>query len=644
MNISSKELNVLYNKSHDLMRNIDGLHPQEAFDELLKYLFFKINNEIQGEKFVINKSLFPNGTFKIKEYEEAKKINSLFSGYLKKANIWSKHLWHNKKFYLSNHALVAIHNIFRETEFNKLDIDIKSTALRSFLSPELRKGLGIFLTPDDVVKAMIKFVKPKIGQKVLDPACGSGTFLIEQIKLWNSSIHEDLKLEIWGNDKNPRMILISELNLGYRSNCIFNKTLDDFLFPSNAKLEDWFKPNTFDYIFTNPPFGVMLDNDQFNLSSFATCFHSNGTVKKRQNSEIVFIEQCLKFLKPGGTLAIITPKSIITNATFKEGRNALNKLGYAYAITFLPPETFQIAGTQTTTIILFMKKYRIDEDVSSKIKIGFANISNVGYDSTGRERSGNQLIDLATNLQHTIKKMQSIDQCKLLKTVRKDCSLSLLNNLILERSEKAILKTKSDKKLGDIAHYIGIGVTPARNQYVPEGLFILKVGNLTGGGIDWYPRDRNFVNSVEKDRRIKSIKPLILKENDIVLTSSAHTPKYIAQKVDIITKISEFIGGEGTYVGELMLVRPDTSKVDPYLLLAYLRSKEAKNMIQNMIRGQTAHLHSTDIMNLPIPNSVLSPNSELMRLKEVIAEELKYSELKNNAFFRRNKLLESIEF
>jgi hypothetical protein len=45
-------LSALYRRAHDMMRNIDGLQPQEAFDELLKFLFFKQANEDKGPKFV----------------------------------------------------------------------------------------------------------------------------------------------------------------------------------------------------------------------------------------------------------------------------------------------------------------------------------------------------------------------------------------------------------------------------------------------------------------------------------------------------------------------------------------------------------------------------------------------------------------
>ena len=103
--------------------------------------------------------------------------------------------------------------------------------------------------------------------------------------------------------------------------------------------------------------------------------------------------------------------------------------------------------------------------------------------------------------------------------------------------------------------------------YTSDGLFVVKVGNLTGNGINWQPRDRNFIDRSEISKRAKQ--NLMIKEGDILLTSSAHSVIYIAKKVDIVHKIPKWVGGNASIVGEVMLLRPDKQKIDPYALLAY---------------------------------------------------------------------------
>ena len=94
-----------------------------------------------------------------------------------------------------------------------------------------------------------------------------------------------------------------------------------------------------------------LERDKHNLTPFATCRNSKGSIVKRQLSEVVFVEQCLKYLKPGGLLGIILPRGIVTNSSLRAAREALSNLGYLEAIVNLPPETFCVSGTQTNTVV-----------------------------------------------------------------------------------------------------------------------------------------------------------------------------------------------------------------------------------------------------------------------------------------------------
>ncbi|MEW6213545.1 MAG: N-6 DNA methylase, partial [Acidobacteriota bacterium] len=334
-------LSALYRRAHDSMRNIDGLQPQEAFDELLKFLFFKQANEDKGPTL-----FFPPSPSKAEIKKLADEVRKVFSGYIETFNSWFRELWKDRQFHLSDNALVTLCQLFRDTNFSKVSFDIRSAALKEFLSPEMRRGSGVYFTPDTVVKMMVEFVNPTIEQKVYDPACGSGTFLIETLKHY--SAHENgRKISVWGTDKNPRMLLLAELNLGHFSEITFNRRATDALFPEGE--DTWPCANSFDVIFTNPPFGVMLESASFDLRRFQTSRNAGGREVARLPSEILFIEQSLSYLKPSGVLAIVLPKSVVTNSTFHAARRALDRQGYIYAAVILPPETFATTGTQAST-------------------------------------------------------------------------------------------------------------------------------------------------------------------------------------------------------------------------------------------------------------------------------------------------------
>ena len=163
--------------------------------------------------------------------------------------------------------------------------------------------------------------------------------------------------------------------------------------------------------------------------------------------------------------------------------------------------------------------------------------------------------------------------------------------------------------MSDYVEFADCGKTPARADYSAEGAFILKVGNLTGQGVDWSPRDRNFVSagSVKDKRR--------LRPGDVVLTSSAHHPRYIAEKVDVIEALPPFVSPAVTFVGEVMRLRPKAG-VDSFWLLALLRHPLVKKEMRALIRGQTAHLNPREVMGVMFPAAAVPGERLVAALRE----------------------------
>src|SRR5690606_861003 len=99
---------------------------------------------------------------------------------------------------------------------------------------------------------------------------------------------------------------------------------------------------------------------------------------------------------------------------------------------------------------------------------------------------------------------------------QKHDSFSMLENIFITTN------SKDGTRLSELCEYIGTGKTPSRGSYTEQGHFLIKVGNLSGAGINWEARDRNHISDEEICKRSQSKKPLILKHGDILLTSSAH--------------------------------------------------------------------------------------------------------------------------
>lgn len=568
--ITAQALSRLYRAAHNAMRNLDGMQPHEAFEELLKYLFLQQQPAPRGAR-------LPAAPAKL-----AAHLRRRFAATLTRASGAASALWADRKLRLSDPALLALHAQLAGHPLASAELDVRAAALRQFLGPELRRGLGIFLTPDEVARAIVEAAAPAPDAVVYDPACGSGTFLLETLRYWRVAHPGLAQFKLRASDISERMLLLAELALGHTPGVELERRVLDAL---AARAPTWPAPGTVEVILTNPPFGVRVD----------------APAGRRVPSEVVFLERCLRWLRPGGLLVAVVPRSVVTNRSLTAARRALDSAATLVGVLGLPPETFATTGTNTNTVVLFLRKRRPRERASGTIWVPVIEISNVGHDSTGRARPGSQLERAGRDLRAS---MQSGHAEGLARPVELP-SARPLSSLAGAQAGRPMRARPGARRLGDVLELAQTGRTPARAAYTPRGTFAVKVGNLTGQGLDWAPRERNFVDPA----RVSA--SLLLREGDLVLTSSAHNPKYIAQKVDIVHAIP---GERATFVAEVMRLRVRPGTVSPYELLAFLRAPATRAAILGLVRGQTAHLRPSDLLTLPLPESLAS--AELIELLE----------------------------
>ncbi len=611
------------------MRNFDGLQPQEAFDELLKYVFFKERDETSQ-----NEVTFLDGFASNEEMvASAQEIRRRFTAYTAAGRTVPAR-WRQEGFLLSDLALAKVHSVFAGLRLTNAKLDLRSSALREFLSGPVRKGLGIFLTPETVVQEIVSAIAPRPGERILDPACGSATFLMEAGEYAARSAQSG-RLELFGVDKNPRMIQLAEFNCGHLNGAEFRFANADTLAPfGDPTLPTWMQEAAFDAIITNPPFGVSIDSRGYQFDAYITCRDDSGKLARKQSSEVVFLERSFQLLKPGGRLGIVIPRSVVTNKGLFHAREQLGKLGAVLGIITLPAETFAATGTQTTTVVLIAEKYgeRIGPD--SVIRPVIARLDNVGFDLTGRDRPNSQLPGLGEQLAQAMASAEESGIVRLLDPVAANQSFADIENMLGESRSRS---AGGGRPLSDLVELACTGATPPRSAYTDDGLFLVKVGNLSGSGINWAARDRNFISTAAK--RFNSPERL-LRAGDILLTSSAHMTKYIGKKIDIITEIPRQVGGRAFFVGEVMLVRPKAS-VDPFLLLAYLRSAEVVQGLQDRVRGQTAHLHPNDLLDLRV-NEDLFSSPVLSQVAGLLREEAALNDRLNALAFEQVELREKL--
>ena len=167
------------------------------------------------------------------------------------------------------------------------------------------------------------------------------------------------------------------------------------------------------------------------------------------------------------------------------------------------------------------------------------------------------------------------------------------------------------KPLRTLCEKIETGVTPAKDAYWHKGYPVLKMGCLTSSGIDWSKIE--FTN----EAHFRKAQKYIVEEEDIFLTSSAHALEHIGRKVDVVLDIPREYKSKLSFVGEILRLRAKREFINPYYLLLFLRTESGYKLLQNCIRGQTAHIYRKDVEGVPIP--IISKKKQ-KRIEELIKE------------------------
>ena len=265
--------------------------------------------------------------------------------------------------------------------------DVKGIAYEQLVGSNLRGDRGEFFTPRAVCKMAADMVLATFPEhkwldiSVLDPAVGTGGFLVALMNTWQEHVRElerdrwhenDSKVEhetvsrlretasrrLFAIDFNLGLVRAAQMNLvmhGDGSSNVFhaNSLLPAGEWPSDTpnNAQGEIRMNYFDAILTNPPFGsgIPIDDphilEQFELARAEfTEFQHRASMPPEQ----LFIERCLQLLRPGGRLAIVLPDSILSNPGLAFIRRWLLRKTRVVASIDLPKETFEPhTGTQT---------------------------------------------------------------------------------------------------------------------------------------------------------------------------------------------------------------------------------------------------------------------------------------------------------
>lgn len=267
------------------------------------------------------------------------------------------------------------------------DLELMNEVFGRFLSDSFidEKQLGQYLTPPEVVSFMVDLAIKSIRSDelailtdparcsdfgiVLDPSCGVGSFLVQflrrlfphvskkhgaaGVKKWLSEMLENV---VVGIDKSERMIRLALANMAMFGLPAGNLHMANSLAGSG---EDYALLNSLKgrvrLVLTNPPFGAEFTGHELTRFKIATEWAKRRP--DRLNSELLFLESYLEWLRPNGEVLAIVPDNILTNrGIHADLRRALGTHVEVRTVISLPEVTFAAAGTSTKTSILHARK------------------------------------------------------------------------------------------------------------------------------------------------------------------------------------------------------------------------------------------------------------------------------------------------
>lgn len=416
------ELKSVFEVCHNYIYANEGWLKEKVFNEVLKLIFIKMADE---------KSASPKCEFRITDKEldeiEEGKENAFMDRILKLFGTvkdrYSDVFDPNERINAKPLTVAFIVSQLQKYGLINTSADVKGTAFQTFVYAHQRGERGEFFTPHPIVELAVNMLNPKDNEKFIDPACGSGGFLVKGMNYVkekfirdnphredeaNKFIGEYAHSYISGIDINPDLAKVAKMHMilydDGHTGIFAENTLDNFdklvrtAQTMGVPRAIQPRPDTFQVLMTNPPFGTKGKVTSKKILENFELGHKwkkekDGTWTKTsklldgQVPDILFIERCLQLLANHGRMAIVLPDGDLTNQNTEYVREFIKQKARLLAVVSLPQETFIPHGTGVKASVLFLQK--LPEEELEKLKeedyhIFMAICEKIGYDIRGR--------------------------------------------------------------------------------------------------------------------------------------------------------------------------------------------------------------------------------------------------------------------
>jgi type I restriction enzyme M protein len=377
---------------HNEIRNNDGMDPTAAFDEMSKVLFAKLYEEKENPK---------GNRFRLSIYDEMERlgVNAVRTIYAdaKESVGYRDLLSADAEITLKDRTLRKIVQLLEDYDLGLTAFDVKGEAFEYFLGDTFTGGLGQYFTPRNVVEFMVEAVDPKIGDRIVDPFCGTGGFLIYAFELVSDKIRlqefSEKEKTRWREELSNRCLFGCDWTDRTSQACKMNMTVHGdgssgiFKHDGFKDVPGKIEEGEFGLCLTNPPFGS-FENDAAVLSQYEL-----GRGRNSQDRVILAVERCLRLVSAGGSVAMITIDGVLNNKSTQYVRDYIKKYAWIRGVVSLNKETFEGYGARAKTSVLFLER-KEEPDDGRQVPTFFAVASNTGYAPNGAPVVGNDLPDI----------------------------------------------------------------------------------------------------------------------------------------------------------------------------------------------------------------------------------------------------------
>ncbi|MFN5514065.1 MAG: class I SAM-dependent DNA methyltransferase [Cyanobacteriota bacterium] len=339
---------------------------EEQLDQLCNLLLLKLESDKQG-KADPTKPVFFRSMESIERTAEAiKERYSMFVELYPETFTTDE----DKKIKFGNETIALCVDILSDLRLIDLGVATVSVAFQILRSEALKQGEGQYFTPNQVIQAGIRLMQIKFEDIVIDPACGTGGFLVEAIldmKRQNPNMPESelsrwAQTHIYGIEKDAIGLKLAKAIMQIAGDGSAHCMRGD-----SVRVHNWMRDfphlndgtmrnGRFSVVVTNPPFGqnlkISANDSRLSQLDIARCTNDNyGDLE----IGLIFLQRCHQLLRVGGRIGIVLPETYFFSSNYAFLLDWIKPRLRPLIVANIPMDAFQGFCRAKTNFYVFEK-------------------------------------------------------------------------------------------------------------------------------------------------------------------------------------------------------------------------------------------------------------------------------------------------